>query len=99
MEFIRVSEMLAIMDMKGDDGLSIPFNMRFITCNIKKNTGGRRITSNRVVLVGGVHSNSSIRNPEHFKNFTRNFRSLNNNEIREFHPLLVEEFNGLKVVL
>lgn len=99
MDFIRVSEMLDIMQKKGEDGLPIPFNMRFVTCNIRKNTGGKRITCTNVVLVGGAMTTSTVKDQAHFKNFTRNFRSVNNVEVRQFHPLLVEEFNNLKVVL
>lgn len=98
MDFIRVSEMLEVMNMKDENSLSIPFDFTFDTCNLKKGTGGKRITCKRVVLVGGVASNSTQRNPDHFTNYTRNFRSINNQEIREFHPLLVEVFNGMKVV-
>ncbi|SEM66331.1 hypothetical protein SAMN05192574_101385 [Mucilaginibacter gossypiicola] len=99
MELIRVQEMLAVMDLKGEDGLPIPCNFRFIDCNLKKGTGGKRITVKNVVIVGGVSSDSTQRNPNHFQNYTRNFRSIYNNEIRKFHPLLVEEFNNMRVVL
>jgi hypothetical protein len=99
MELIKVNEMLAVMEMRGEDGQLIPWSARIVKANIKKNTGGTRFTVKKVVLVGGMVSKSTVRNPEHAENFTRNFRSINNQEIREFHPPLVEEFNGMRVVL
>jgi len=99
MELIRVSEMLKTMEMKGEDGLPIPWSASIIKANIKENTGGVRFKVNDVVLVGGSTSNSSVRDQNKHGNYTRNFRSIHNNEIRQFHPLLVEEFNGMRVVL
>ncbi len=99
MEFIRVSEMLGIMDMKNEDGQPIPFDFSFITCNIKNNTGGKRIEMKNAVIVGGAATKSAVRDQDHYGNYTRNFRSVNNDQIRQFHPPLVEIFNGMKVVL
>lgn len=87
------------MDMKGDDGQPIPFNFTFITCNLKKNTGGKRIKCENVIIIGGSVSSGAKKDQDHYKNYTRNFRSVNNQEIRQFHPPLVETFNGMKVVL
>jgi hypothetical protein len=99
MEFLRVGEMLNIMDMKGEDGEPIPFKMRFDTASVTDNTGGKRITVEDVILVGGTNSKSTLRNPDHFRNYTRLFKSIHNEEIRKFRPLLVEEFNDMKVIL
>lgn len=99
MDLIKVKEMLDVMDAKDDNGQLIPWSMTFVTCNLKKQTGGKRITVKDCILVGGSVSNSNLRNPNHGKNYTRNFRSIHNNEIREFHPLLVETFNDMRVVL
>lgn len=99
MDLIRISEMLATMDMKNEDGFPIPFDFTFITCNLSKNTGGKRIACKNVIIVGGSISNSKVKDQDHFKNYTRNFRSADNQEIRQFHPPLVETFNGMKVVL
>ncbi|GAA4327439.1 hypothetical protein GCM10023149_30820 [Mucilaginibacter gynuensis] len=99
MEIIRVNEMLAVMEMKGADGLPIPWSGRFIELNLKAGTGGKRISVKNVVLLGGGQSKSNYRNPNHYQNFTRNFRSINNQEIRKFHPLLMETFNDMRVVL
>jgi hypothetical protein len=99
MEVIKVNEMLAIMNTRDEAGELIPATIRAITCNVKKGTGGKRITYKDVILVGGSTSNSTVRNPNHFQNFTRNIKSIRNSEIREFHPLLAEEFNGMRVVL
>jgi hypothetical protein len=93
MEFIRVAEMLAVMEMKDEGEYPIPFGMRFDTIE------GKRITCSQGILVGGMVSNSTARNPNHYANFTRNVRFVDSQEIRKFRPLLVEEFNGLKVIL
>ncbi len=99
MEIITLKEMLDIMEMRGEDGQPIPFSMRFITCNRKAKTGGKRIEVKDVVLVGGAVSKSTVKNQNHHSNFTRNFRSVNNEEVRQFHPPLVEMFNNLRVVM
>ncbi len=99
MDLIRVSEMLEVMEMKGEDGLPIPWSARIVKANESEKTGGTRFTVKNVVLVGGAVSNSTVRNPNSYDNFTRKFRSINNQELRTFHPPLVEVFNGMRVVL
>jgi hypothetical protein len=99
MQLIKVNEMLAVMDLKDESGAPIPFSFTFDTCDQVHNTGGKRITCKNVIIVGGTTSKSSARNPNHHKHYTRNFRSVNNMEIRKFHPLLVEYFNDMKVIL
>ena len=91
--------MLSVMESRGEDGQPIPWEAVLETCNLKKGTGGKRLRVSNVILVGGTNSNSSIRNQNRYENFTRNFRSVDNEEIRQFHPLLVETFNGVRVTL
>ncbi|WP_342645006.1 hypothetical protein [Mucilaginibacter sp. CSA2-8R] len=98
-DLIRVADMLEIMQMRSDDGNLIPFSITFVTANKKEGTGGQRISYEAAVLYGFAKSNSTIRNPAHHANYTRNLVGVGTNEIRKFHPLLVEYFNGKTVIL
>lgn len=91
--------MLEIMQMRGDDGNLIPFSITFITANKKEGTGGKRITYEAAIIHGWALSKSELRNPNHFENYTRNLQGVGTNEIRKFHPLLVDFFNGKTVCL
>ena len=99
MELIRVADMLQTMQMRNADRTPIPFSIRFVTCDQKQGTGGKRIEYSEAVLVGGGVSKSEEKNPGHFANYTRNLKGIGTEQIRKFHPLLVEEFNGKKVIL
>lgn len=99
MELIRVNDMLKTMQMRDSEQKLIPFQLTFITCDLKQQTGGKRISYDAAVLVGSGASRSDDRNPSHFSNYTRNLKGEGTEAIRKFHPLLVESFNGKTVVL
>lgn len=90
--------MLEIMQMRGEDRELIPFSITFVTADLKKNTGGNKITFSEAIFVGGVSTKKNkIRDPKHYENFTRNIRSINSDRIITIHPLLVLKFNGMQV--
>lgn len=89
--------MLKTMEIRGDDGQVIPFSITFVTCDLKRDEGGNKITLPEAILVGGVNSGSVAKNPNHYDNYTRNIRAANGDRLIKIHPLLVTEFNGRKV--
>lgn len=97
MEIIQVSDMLKTMEMRGQDRERIPFELTFVTCDMKKNTGGEKITLKEAVLMGGSSSKGESRNPNHYSNYTRNIKALKGDRIIKIHPLLVTRFNGKRV--
>jgi hypothetical protein len=92
MEPISVPDMLRLM-------FAGPFEITFVTCNRKDDTGGKKITIKEAVMEGGSNSNSERRNPNHGRNYTRNLRSIDSDKIIKFHPLLVTRINGRPVML
>lgn len=96
-EFISVKDMCNVMAMRGEDRELIPFSITFVTADLKKNTGGKKITLDEAVFVGGPSKRGSSRNPNHYDNFTRNIRHYRSDRIITIHPHLVLRFNGMKV--
>lgn len=97
-EFISVRDMLNTMMMRGRDRELIPFSITFVTADLKKGTGGKKITYDQALFVGGPSRKSKTRNPQHYSNMTRNIRHKNSDRITTIHPHLVLMFNGLRVV-
>lgn len=99
MEIIRVKDMLNTMIMRGADGELIPFSITFVTCDEKQDRGGKKITLDRAVLLGGPSSRNKRggRDPRHFANYTRNIRHVDSDRIIKIHALLVTRFNGMRV--
>ncbi|KAA8483855.1 hypothetical protein BDE36_1776 [Arcticibacter tournemirensis] len=89
--------MLYQMSRRDHEGEYIPFTITFVTCNLKLNTGGEKITLEQAVYVGGPSKADKVRNPNHAANYTRNIRSIDGDRIIKIHPLLVTQFNGRKV--
>ncbi|HWK58733.1 MAG TPA: hypothetical protein VNQ80_15425 [Parapedobacter sp.] len=99
MEIIKVKDMLNTMAMRGADGELIPFSITFVTCDEKLGTGGKKITLDRAVLLGGPSSKNKrgSRDPQHYGNYTRNIRHADSDRIIKIHALLVTRFNGMRV--
>ena len=91
--------MLAIMQMRDQEGNRLPFKITYTTASLSAGTGGERITYESAVLVGGAISKSEQKNPDHFANYTRLLKGEGTEEVRKFRPLLVDSFNGKKVIL
>lgn len=102
MDTIALKEMIEKMD-KGEI-----FSIGVRTCNLTQDTGGEWIeiemaTKNRDDLEnvekrdpGGI--TGVRRNPNHFKNSTRNIRVLPEGNIMKIHLRLVRKFNGKTVI-
>lgn len=97
MEIIKVADMLSQMLERDEFGKLKPFAIQFVTCNLRNNTGGEKITLDRAVFVGGPSDRATARNPNHAENFTRNIRHQDSDKIMTIHPLLVTLFNGKQV--
>ena len=98
-EVIRVGDMLKTMALRDDNGALVPFTATVITCDRALGTGGKRIEYENAILDGGPNSKNDARSANHFENYTRNLRIEGTSQVRKFHPLLVEKFNGKTVVL
>ena len=110
--YIRLSEVLDLMDQIGDDYKPIPFHILFVKADRIRGTGGEiiEISAARKVVnkdrqgnpvfdlrPKSQHSDSSLkRDPRHWVNATRNIL-LENGEIRKVHIRLIIEFNHSKV--
>ena len=99
MEIIKAKDMLNTMAMRGADGELIPFSITFVTCDEKQDTGGKKITLDRAVLLGGpsMKEKRGGRNPRHYANYTRNIRHADGDRFIKIHALLVTRFNGMRV--
>jgi hypothetical protein len=97
-EFISIKDMCDTMQMRGEDREFIPFSITFVTADLKKGTGGKKITFDDAIFVGGPsRSSEKKRNANHYANFTRNIRHRQSDRIITIHPILVLKFNGMIV--
>ena len=110
--YIRLSDVLDLMDQIGDDGKPIPFQMKFVKADRTRGTGGDiiEIHSGRKVISKDKKGNpvfdlrpkvqasatSTKKDPRHWVNATRNIL-LENGEIRKVHIRLIIQFNQQKV--
>lgn len=90
-----------------------PFDMTYVTADVKKRTGGRLVTVRKAIKTGykvkdGTQLTAAMlrklkgdslpeKNPNHFENFTRNIL-LQGQEVRTVHIDLITRFNGKKVL-
>lgn len=96
---IRVADMLTQMNEWEKSGERVPFSITWVTCNLKNNTGGEKITLEKAVIVGGGKSKSGLKNPNHYENYTRNIRALEGDRIMKIHVLHITRFNGMRIIL
>lgn len=106
--YIRLKAVLEKMEEFDHDGKPVKFNLKFVTCDRKRGTGGEIIE-----IVGGrkcvgirngkvvydkrkTEVQGPSRYPHHWVNATRNI-VLPNGAIRKVHIRLIIEFNGQKV--
>lgn len=106
--YIRLKAVLEKMEEFDHEGKPIAFNLKFVTCDRKRGTGGEIIE-----IVGGrkcvgvrngkvvydkrkIEVQGPTKDPRHWVNATRNI-VLPNGGIRKVHIRLIIEFNGQKV--
>lgn len=99
MDAIRLPDLLRILYECSSDGEFVPNEITFVTNDRKKGTGGKKITIKQAIPVGGPKSSSELRNPNHYRNYTRNIRSVDSDKIIKIHPLLITRFNGQPIML
>ena len=104
-ETITLKEALDWMD-SGEE-----FSISFITCDVRKGTGGELIHVEKAVKANWLspadlkkqahlqpQSRILKKDPRHFENSTRNIRLVSNSEIRKVHIRLIRKFNGKTVL-
>ena len=109
---ISLSDALKNIEQKDAEGFPIPFNISYRTLNRNSKTGGRLVTylgatiltslpkqrkSNAAVLIDLQTPQKFLKNPDHFKNRTRNIHKANG-EIAKVHIRLIKSINNKDVV-
>lgn len=107
--FIRLQDALAEMDKLDETGNPVKIQLKFVTHDIKRGTGGEIIEiidgrkcvgkrNGKVIYDTREKSEDpkKSKNPHHWMNSTRNV-ILPNGQIRKLHIRLIIEFNHQKV--
>ena len=109
--FIRLWDVLEIMDSFDGDGKPVRFQVKFVTANRLERTGGEiielkdaqkcsvRTTKGKEIFAAKKNfpSNEQVsKDPRHWVNSTRNIL-LPNGQKRKLHIRLIIEFNNKKV--
>jgi hypothetical protein len=108
-EIIHLSDALNLMEVVADNNKPIPFQIKWVTHSKTTGTGGKVLEFDQAIKVMGVKNGKMInavrktaialgKNPNHYKNQTRNISYLNSNQIRKIHIRLILEFNHKKVI-
>jgi hypothetical protein len=106
-----IEEALQIMSQRCENGEPVPFAIQFVTCDVKRNTGGER----RVVKTAGMYTSHKFRDVQaqkasakdagepgksmNWRNATRNIECLATHKIHKVHIILIEKINGVPVAL
>jgi hypothetical protein len=108
---LSVKEALDIMDKKDSTGRNVPFSLTYVTWSDREQTGGTVISYNKAALAHLNMSGSRViktrkirtlkpsKNPNHWKNGTRNINPEGTWEVRKVHIWLIFELNGKEVTL
>lgn len=97
---ISLRDALSVMACKGEDGSFLPFSLTLVTCNLREDTGGRRITYENAVLAGAPFGKKgSARSANHFINGTRNIYVPGKGRPITIHNICITEFNGERIYL
>lgn len=107
--YIRLKEVIEIMDRVDSDDKPVLFDIKFVTIDNKRDTGGQIIEVNKARKCIGKRNGKVVfdsrkpasadkvkKDPHHWENATRNIL-LQNGQIRKIHIRLIIEFNGKKV--
>ena len=109
---ITLPEVLKQMDQFDEKGKPVPFSIKFVTCDLRRKSGGELIELENVVKCVGKKKGKVIfddrkktpnkkkekKNPKHWDNSTRNILIPSSGQIRKCHIRLITEFNGQKVI-
>lgn len=109
---ISLVDALKIIEQKNAEGFPVPFDISYRTLNRNSKTGGRLVTylgatiltslpkqrkSNEKILLDLQTAPKFRKDPDHFKNRTRNIHKPNG-EIAKVHIRLIVAINNKKVV-
>lgn len=98
MIFLR--DALRVMCTSDKAGNFIPFNFTIVTCNLREDTGGRRVDYENVVLAGGPFGKkNSKKDADHYINGTRNVMIPGKSRPTTIHNLLITKFNGERIII
>jgi hypothetical protein len=104
-ESVRLEEVLKVMET-GE-----PFSVRFVTCDVNRETGGKFLEWEDCRLSKQLHERRGTKpagpaaaeapglQPSHYANGTRNLVVGRSTQVRKIHIWLILAFNGQKVVL
>lgn len=104
-ESVRLEEVLKVMET-GE-----PFSVRFVTCDVNRQTGGKFLEWQNCRLSKQLHERRGGKvgavvpaekpglMPAHYRNGTRNLVVGRSTQVRKLHIWLILAFNGQKVVL
>jgi hypothetical protein len=104
---ISFQQAMQVIDKVNDSGLPIPFDITFRTLQVNSKTGGRLVTYKNVIKSRSKNKASSTasilkavqsprateKNPEHYKNRTRNLE-LQNGDIKKVKIRQIIKING-----
>jgi hypothetical protein len=98
---ILLQDALQLMNQTDRNGLPIPFSVEFVTHNDAGVECGRIKSIEKATMVsiirGKVVKNNSLRNPNHWKNATRNIKEAGLERIYKVHIWLITKVNGCTV--
>lgn len=106
-DIIQLSEALRKMERVDHKGNPTIFSVTVVTADVLKKTGGEiRTYTNCILAKYAKHVPRALRgaptgdakNPDHWKNSTRNILLLDTNEIRKIHIRLIIAFDNQTVI-
>lgn len=105
MKTISLINVLQRMDELDHNSNPIMFNIKFVTADKKRMSGGEIIEIKYAKKCIGIRNNEAVfdtgnkkrKKPNHYINSTRNILCPNG-QIRKIHIRLITEFNGQKVI-
>jgi hypothetical protein len=107
---ISFNDFIVLLNKYDEKNDAIPFSLKFITADKKRNIGGEIIEIEKAIKCVGKKDNKIIyctsvkdltlnkKNPHHKENKTMNIYILGSQQIRKIHPRLCLEINGLKII-
>lgn len=106
-----IEEAAAIIGGRTPDGEPIPFTIEFITCDMKRGTGGERIKLKRAGIftkgakflsdkpLPAAKEGSAPGTSSNWRNAIRNIQCMDTGKPYKIHLLLIERINGITVAL
>jgi len=101
MQLIQFTEMMKIMRKVDSNKEPIPFSLKVVKYDVKRNSGGDFLIVEKGVIDKqkdkSKTSSAFSKKPNHYENSTLNIMILPSNVCRKIHPRLIIEFNNKKV--